>query len=71
MFCPAVLKHGVWEQVPMDHGREFTSVIFIQQVLSCYCLDGERKQPFKQACSTENNDAERMWPNVAKVLIIR
>ena len=25
---------------------------------------GERNQPFKQARSTENNDAKRMWPEV-------
>ena len=47
----------------MDHGREFALVIFIQQVLSCYRLDG-RKQPFKQFRSMENNVAERMWPGV-------
>ena len=62
-FRPAVLKYDVWEQVRMDHGREFALVIFIQQVLPCYCLEG-RKQPFKQTCSTENNVAERMWPEV-------
>ena len=45
VFRPAVLKYGVWEQVRMDHGREFALVIFIQQVLSCYRLEG-RKQPF-------------------------
>ena len=47
----------------MDHEREFALVIFIQQVLSCYRLEG-RKQPFKQTRSTENNVAERMWPEV-------
>ena len=51
MFRPAVLKYGVSEQVRMDHGRELALVIFIQQVLSCYCLEG-RKQPFKQTRST-------------------
>ena len=63
VFRPAVLKYGVWEQVRMDHEREFALVIFIQQVLSCYRLDG-RKQPFKQFRSMENNVAERMWPGV-------
>ena len=63
MFRQAVLKYGVWEQVRMDHGRKFALVIFIQQVLSCYRLEG-RKQPFKQTRSTENNVAERMWPEV-------
>ena len=45
VFRPAVLKYGVWEQVRLDHGREFALVTFIQQVLSCYRLEG-RKQPF-------------------------
>ena len=34
VFRPTVLKYGVWEQVRMDHGREFALVIFIRQVLS-------------------------------------
>ena len=63
MFRPAVLKYGVWEQVRMDHGKQFALVIFIQQVLSCYRLE-ERKQPFKKTRSTENNVAKRMWPEV-------
>ena len=63
VFRPAVSKYGVWEQVRMDHGREFALVIFIQQVLSCCRLEG-RKQSFKQTRSTENNVAERMWPEV-------
>ena len=42
VFHQAVLTHGVWEQVHMDHGREFALVIFIQQVLSCYRLGGEK-----------------------------
>ena len=45
VFRPAILKYGVWEQVHMDHGRQFALVIFIQQVLSCYRLEG-KKQPF-------------------------
>ena len=59
----AVLKYGVWGQVCIDHVREIALVIFIQQVLSYYLLKGT-KQPFRQTCSTENNVAERMWPEV-------
>ena len=61
-FRPAVLKY-VWEQVRMDHGTEFALVIFIQRVLSWYRLE-RRRQPFKQTRSTENNVAERVWPEV-------
>ena len=42
VFHPAVLKYGVWEQNRMDHGTEFALVKFIQQVLSCYCLEGRK-----------------------------
>ena len=34
VFRLAVLKYGVWEEVRMDHGREFALVIFIQEMLS-------------------------------------
>ena len=34
LFRLAVLKYGVWEEVRMDHGREFALVIFIQEMLS-------------------------------------
>ena len=57
LLCPAVLKYVVWEQVRMDHGREFPLVMFIQQMLSCYRFEG-RKQLFKQTRSTENNVTE-------------
>ena len=66
-FHPAVLKYGVWEQVRIDHGRKFALVIFIQQVLLCYRLEG-RKQPFKQIRSTENNVTERLWPDVNQAI---
>ena len=32
VFRPAILKYGIWDQVRMDHGREFCLVIFVQQI---------------------------------------
>ena len=34
-------------------------------MLSCYRLEG-RQQPFKQTRFTENNVAERMWPDFSQ-----
>lgn len=63
VFRPAICKYGIWEQLRMDHGREFFLVIFAQKVLSHYRLN-ERREAFKQTTSTENNVAERFWPEV-------
>ena len=63
VFRPAILKYGIWDQVRMDHGREFCLVIFVQQVIA-YLRADVRRAPFKQTTSTDNNVAERFWPEV-------
>ena len=63
VFRQALRKYGIWEQVRTDHGREFTLVGFIQNVLSRYRLEGT-STAYKQTTSTENNVAERFWPEV-------
>ena len=63
VFKQALSKYGIWEQVRTDHGREFALVGFIQNVLSHYRLEGT-STAYKQTTSTENNVAERFWPEV-------
>ena len=63
VFRPAILKYGIWDQVRMDHGREFCLVIFVQQVIA-YLRADVRRPPFKQTTSTDNNVAECFWSEV-------
>ena len=29
VFRPALCRHGIWDQIRMNHGREFNLVIFV------------------------------------------
>lgn len=31
---PAALAHGIWDQVQVDHGKEFQLTLFMQELLS-------------------------------------
>ena len=57
VFRPALCRYGVWDQIRMDHGREFNLVIFVQQSLSVYRNDEKRR-------STKSYVAQRFWPEV-------
>ena len=53
-MCLGASSCGSWERIRIIH---------IHPTGARYRLEG-RKQPFKQTRSTENNVAERMWPEV-------
>ena len=53
----------MWEQVRTDHDPEFALVGFIQHVLSHYRSE-EPSTAYNKTTSTENNVAERFWPDV-------
>ena len=63
IFRPAILKYGIWDHVRVDHGRQFCYVMFVQQIIS-YLRADVRRAPFKHTTSTDNNVAERFWPEV-------
>ena len=58
VFRQALCKYRIWEQVRIDHGREFALVSFIQNVLSHYRLEGT-STAYELTTSTENSVAER------------
>ena len=45
-FRPTILKYGIWDQLRMDHGREFCLVIFVQHII-VYLRADIRRAPFK------------------------
>ncbi|KAL2084316.1 hypothetical protein ACEWY4_019834 [Coilia grayii] len=63
VYRPAVLQYGMWDQVRVDHGREFYLTLYMQEMLSPYRFNLERK-PYLQTQSTNNHTIERMWPEV-------
>ena len=63
VFRPGLCRYGIWDQVGMDHGREFDLVIFVQQLLSFYRND-KSSESFKQTLSIKNYVAEKFWPEV-------
>lgn len=60
---PAVLAHGIWDQVRVDHGKEFYLTLFMQELLSPHRYNQERR-PYLQTSSTKNHIVERIWPEV-------
>ena len=63
VFRQVLCKYGIWEQARADHGCELALVGLIQNVLSHYRLEGT-STAYKQTTSTENNVADRFWPEV-------
>ncbi|KAI7807115.1 uncharacterized protein LOC130558662 [Triplophysa rosa] len=63
VFRPAVLAYGMWDQVRVDHGKEFYLTLFMQELLTSHRHNLE-KRPYLQTSSTSNHIVERIWPEV-------
>ena len=63
VYRKALIDYGLWNQLRVDHGREFCLCIFVQDLLKRYRLLQE-KAPWKQTRSTDNNVIERFWPEL-------
>lgn len=60
IYRTALLEFGLWEQVRVDHGREFYLLLFIQEKLRETRGDPEIA-PYRQTSSCDNHIIERMW----------
>ncbi|XP_056117674.1 uncharacterized protein LOC130095049 [Rhinichthys klamathensis goyatoka] len=63
VYRAAVVNHGMWDQVRVDHGKEFYLSLFIQEILASH-MHNQDKPPYCQTTSTKNHKVERMWPEV-------
>lgn len=63
LYRPILEQHGIWDQLRMDHGTEFTLVISVQQGISNFRNDPSR-HPVLQSMSRQNHRAERIWPEI-------
>ncbi|KAM4550703.1 uncharacterized protein V3H82_019800 [Fundulus diaphanus] len=58
VYRSAIVNHGMWDQVRVDHGREFYLCLYMQDRLSRYRHNLSRP-PYLQTTSTR-----RLWPEV-------
>ncbi|KAI7790268.1 hypothetical protein IRJ41_013627 [Triplophysa rosa] len=63
VYRSAIVNHGMWDQIRVDHGKEFYLSLFIQEKFAGYRNNQER-QPYMQTQSTKNHKIERMWPEI-------
>ncbi|XP_062420889.1 uncharacterized protein LOC134132801 [Pungitius pungitius] len=63
IYRRAVLENGMWDQVRVDHGKEFYLTLFMQEKLANHRHNTERP-PYRQTASTKNHTIERIWPEI-------
>ncbi len=63
LFLPLLHLEGIWDQVRVDHGTEFSLVATAQLYLSSHRLNTHH-QPILQSLSRQNHRVERIWPEV-------
>ncbi|KAA0706776.1 hypothetical protein E1301_Tti019738 [Triplophysa tibetana] len=63
VYRNAVIEYGIWDQVRVDHGKEFYLTLFVQENLA-HLRNNTERQPYMQTASTNNHIVERMWPEV-------
>lgn len=68
VYRRAVLDHGLWQQIRVDHGREFYLSLFIQECIRQNHGDSEIA-PYVQTTSTHNHIIERLWVELNKHVV--
>ncbi|CAL9696619.1 unnamed protein product [Knipowitschia caucasica] len=63
VYRAAVETHGMWDQLRVDHGREFYLTLYVQDKLSRHRYNRSRP-PYVQTTSSRNLRVERIWPEV-------
>ncbi|XP_029980003.1 uncharacterized protein LOC115411879 isoform X2 [Sphaeramia orbicularis] len=59
----AVANNSMWDQIRVDHGREFYLSLYMQEKLSQHRHNINRL-PYVQTTSSRNLRVERIWPEV-------
>ena len=54
LYRPIQQQHGIWDQLRMDHGTEFTLIVCVQQNMSRLRNDPNR-HPVTQSLSWQNH----------------
>ncbi|XP_018927648.2 uncharacterized protein LOC109054865 [Cyprinus carpio] len=63
VYRPAVINNGMWDQIRVDHGKEFFLTLFMQEILADHRMN-TATPPYRQTTSTKNHTIERIWPEI-------
>ena len=66
VYRSCLLQYGLWDQVRVDHGREFYLILYIQEKLRAAGRGSTDILPYIQTTSTNNHIIERIWVEVNK-----
>jgi hypothetical protein len=61
VYRKAILEYGLWDQVRVDHGREFYLALYIHEHLRLAGRGNSQITPYVQTASTSNHIIERIW----------
>ncbi len=64
VYRASALEYGLWEQIRVDHGREFYLTLFIHEQLRLAGRGNPQIAPYMQTASTYNHIIERIWVEV-------
>lgn len=62
-FSPLLHSEGIWDQVRVDHGTEFSLIATAQLYLSSHRHNAHH-QPILHSLTRQNHCVERIWPEV-------
>lgn len=61
LYRKMILEYGLWDQVRVDHGREFYLVLFVHEYLRSSGRGDPQITSYVQTTSTNNHIIERIW----------
>ncbi|XP_019850817.1 PREDICTED: uncharacterized protein LOC109581281 [Amphimedon queenslandica] len=65
LYRPLTLDYGLWDQIRVDHGKEWHLMLFMQEQLANYRYNYDRA-PHLQTTSKLNHCVERLWVEINK-----
>ena len=66
VYRPLLLQFGLWDQIRVDHGKEFNVILYIQEQLRKAGRGDQAIAPYVQSTSTYNHIIERVWVELNK-----
>ena len=61
IYRQSLLQYGLWDQVRVDHGKEFYLTLYIHEQLRLAPRGDPEVIPYAQTTSTQNHIIERIW----------
>lgn len=64
VYRDCVLRYGLWDEIRVDHGREFYLTLYVQEQLRGEGRGDPYIAPYMQTSSTHNHIIKRVWVEV-------